>query len=159
MRTAPRPRRSQTIEDVADAPTSQPIPLRHHSARRRTQTPPVRPVVLATPSAVEPSAFTGRLLRSPPEKGLERPCAEFCVPRPDGNIVRHLSWRNEPMNPDRACCHTDHQIVDGDVSYGMIGGAVGAFVAVLIAEELFASGRTLLVSVTSLTGSRDTETP
>lgn len=48
----------------------------------------------------------------------------------------------------------------GEVSYGIIGGAVGASFAVLVAEELFASGCTLLVSVTSagqITG--DTEPP
>jgi uridine phosphorylase len=40
-------------------------------------------------------------------------------------------------------------VEDGEVSYGIIGGAVGASFAVLVAEELFASGCTLLVSVTS----------
>jgi uridine phosphorylase len=38
---------------------------------------------------------------------------------------------------------------EGDIPYGIVGGAVGAPFAVLVAEELFASGCRFLISVTS----------
>ena len=101
----------------------------------------------------EPSAFTPKsLLReSRRQKGLEATrVPQVCVLDPDGDIVRHLVAAGRAhRDPDWACYHTDLQIVDGDVSYGIIGGAVGASFAVLVAEELFASGCTLLLSVTS----------
>jgi uridine phosphorylase len=74
-----------------------------------------------------------------------------CVLDPDGDIARHLVASGRAhRDPDWACYHTDLQVVDvGEDSFGIIGGAVGASFAVLVAEELFASGCTLLVSVTS----------
>ena len=112
----------------------------------------------------EPSAFTpdSLLRKSRREKGLGATrVPQVCVLDPDGDIVRHLVAAGRThRDPDWACCHTDLQIVDGDVSYGIIGGAVGASFAVLVAEELLASGCTLLLSVTSAGRiSGDTETP
>jgi len=113
----------------------------------------------------EPSAFTPEsLLReSRRQKGLEMASVpRTCVLDPDGDIARHLVASGRAhRDPDWACYHTDLQVVDdGEVSYGIIGGAVGASFAVLVAEELFASGCTLLLSVTSagqITG--ETEPP
>jgi uridine phosphorylase len=113
----------------------------------------------------EPSAFTPEsLLReSRRQKGLEMASVpRTCVLDPDGDIARHLVASGRAQrDPDWACYHTDLQVVDdGEVSYGIIGGAVGASFAVLVAEELFASGCTLLLSVTSagqITG--ETEPP
>jgi uridine phosphorylase len=42
-----------------------------------------------------------------------------------------------------------YDFVQGGVSYGIVGGAVGAPFAVLVAEEMFASGCEFLISVTS----------
>jgi uridine phosphorylase len=102
----------------------------------------------------EPSAFTPEsLLReSRRQKGLETArVPRTCVLDPDGDIARHLVASGRAhLDPDWACYHTDLQVVeDGEIPYGIIGGAVGASFAVLVAEELFASGCTLLLSVTS----------
>ncbi len=102
----------------------------------------------------DPSAFTPEsLLReSRRQKGLEAVrVPQVCVLDPDGDIVRHLVASGRAhRDPDWACYHTDLEVVDdGEISYGIIGGAVGASFAVLVAEELFASGCTLLLSVTS----------
>jgi uridine phosphorylase len=113
----------------------------------------------------EPSAFTPEsLLReSRRQKSLEMASVPgTCVLDPDGDIARHLVASGRAhRDPDWACYHTDLQVVDdGGIAYGIIGGAVGASFAVLVAEELFASGCTLLLSVTSagqITG--ETEPP
>jgi uridine phosphorylase len=76
---------------------------------------------------------------------------DICVLDPDGDIVRHLraAGRAE-RHPSWACYHTDLYVFyhEGQ-EYGIVGCAVGAAFAVLIAEELFASGCQLLVSMTS----------
>jgi uridine phosphorylase len=74
-----------------------------------------------------------------------------CVLDPDGDIVRHLHRTGRAScSPGWACYHTDLQTFRRDgQDYGIVGCAVGAAFAVLIAEELFASGCRLLISVTS----------
>ena len=102
----------------------------------------------------EPAIFTPtNLLREARrQKGLPHGTVpRICVLDPDGDIVEHLrqTGRAEP-NPYWACYHTRmHDFVQDGVSYGIVGGAVGAPFAVLVAEEMFASGCELLVSVTS----------
>jgi uridine phosphorylase len=76
---------------------------------------------------------------------------EICVLDPDGDIVRALvSAGRARRNPFWACYHTDMHDVeqDGEV-FGIVGCAVGAPFAVLVAEQMFASGCRFLVSVTS----------
>lgn len=71
-----------------------------------------------------------------------------CVLDPDGDIVR--AFPDAPVNPYWACYHTVmHDIPHGDATFGVVGCAVGASFAVLVAEQLFASGCRLLISVTS----------
>ncbi len=49
-----------------------------------------------------------------------------------------------------ACYHTTlYNFTRDGLEYGIIGGAVGASFAVLVAEELFSSGCQLLISITS----------
>jgi len=86
------------------------------------------------------------------QKGL----AEVPVPRvglldPDGDIVRHLAETGRGRHhPGWACYHTDMWTVDLDgVEVGVVGMAVGAPFAVLVAEQLAASGAELVVSITS----------
>jgi uridine phosphorylase len=70
---------------------------------------------------------------------------------PDGDIVRWLI-RAHGVKPSAAwaCYHTDlYEITHEEIRIGVIGCAVGASFAVLVAEELFASGCELLISVTS----------
>jgi uridine phosphorylase len=74
-----------------------------------------------------------------------------CVLDPDGDIVRHLVRRGQAkVDANWACYHTSlyRTVVDGR-DLGIVGCAVGAPFAVLIAEELFAAGCRLLISITS----------
>ncbi len=110
--------------------------------------------ILGSKDYAEPAVFTPtNLLREARrQKGLPQGTVpRICVLDPDGDIVDHLrrTGRAEP-NPYWACYHTRmHDFVQDGVSYGIVGGAVGAPFAVLVAEEMFASGCELLVSVTS----------
>ncbi|MDO8721652.1 MAG: nucleoside phosphorylase [Syntrophales bacterium] len=74
-----------------------------------------------------------------------------CVLDPDGDIVRHLLAANKAeLSPHWACYHTQmYNFRHGGVEFGIIGCAVGSSFAVLVAEELFASGCQFLISVTS----------
>jgi uridine phosphorylase len=76
---------------------------------------------------------------------------EICVLDPDGDILRHLLATGRAHRlPQWACYHTAlHGFEQAGLGYGIIDCAVGASFAVLVAEELFASGCKLLVSVTS----------
>jgi uridine phosphorylase len=77
---------------------------------------------------------------------------EICVLDPDGDVVRHLKRTGAGhLHEGWACYHTELLAfdLDGIGEAGIVGCAVGAPFAVLIAEQLFASGCRLLVSVTS----------
>jgi uridine phosphorylase len=75
----------------------------------------------------------------------------ICILDPDGDLVRGLraSGRARPFEA-WPCYHTAlDTFALGDETVGIVGCAVGAPFAVLVAEELFASGCRLLVSLTS----------
>ena len=77
---------------------------------------------------------------------------EICVLDPDGDVVRHLKRTGAGrIHEGWACYHTELLAfdLDGVGEVGIVGCAVGAPFAVLVAEQLFASGCRLLVSVTS----------
>jgi uridine phosphorylase len=76
---------------------------------------------------------------------------EVCILDPDGDIVRCLRVMNRAHRlPTWACYHTDLYAFEHEgVSYGIVGCAVGSAFAVLLAEELFACGCALLLSMTS----------
>ena len=76
---------------------------------------------------------------------------DVCVLDPDGDILRSLLARGEARpDPGWACYHTQlYSFSRGGIDFGIVGCAVGASFAVLIAEEMFASGCKLLISVTS----------
>lgn len=112
------------------------------------------PPILDDKDYAEPSAFTPEnLLREARrQKGLPvGPVPKVCVLDPDGDILRDLIAGGQAFrDPSWACYHTDLYVVaDGDAAYGLIGGVVGASFAVLVAEELFASGCEYLLSITS----------
>jgi uridine phosphorylase len=74
-----------------------------------------------------------------------------CLLDPDGDIVRHLRATGEGrLHLGWACYHTEMWTthVDG-LRIGVVGMAVGAPFAVLVAEQLAASGVALIISVTS----------
>jgi uridine phosphorylase len=100
------------------------------------------------------SAFTPEnLLREARrQKGLaETPVPEVCVLDPDGDMVRRLrSAGRAQQDPAWACYHIDlFRLTEGGLEVGLVGCAVGAPFAVLVAEQLFASGCRLLISMTS----------
>jgi uridine phosphorylase len=69
---------------------------------------------------------------------------------PDGDLFRQLKDSGARRNPHWACYHTDlYELETPEATVGVVGCAVGAPFAVLVAEELFASGCRLLMSVTS----------
>lgn len=102
----------------------------------------------------EPTVFApaNMLREARRQKGLpEGSVPRVCILDPDGDIVEHLleTGRATP-NPYWACYHTRmYDFTMDGVSYGIVGGAVGASFAVLVAEEAFASGCELMVSVAS----------
>jgi hypothetical protein len=112
------------------------------------------PPILEHKNHGEPSAFTPESLLREARRQKGLPIANVpsvCVLDPDGDIVREqLRAGRARRDPSWACYHTDLYVVrDGDSEYGLIGGAVGASFAVLVAEELFACGCEYLLSITS----------
>ncbi|MGH7333320.1 MAG: nucleoside phosphorylase [Candidatus Rokuibacteriota bacterium] len=112
------------------------------------------PPILLNKYYREPSVFTAEnLLREARRQKSVAPAhaPRVCVLDPDGDMVRWLvSMGRAERDPQWACYHTDlHTFAQHDMRFGIIGCAVGASFAVLVAEELFASGCELLISVTS----------
>ena len=104
---------------------------------------------LDAPSVFEPAALLREARR---QKGL--PAADVppvCVLDPDGDIVRYLKGCGAARPVETwPCYHTVlYDFALAGRSVGIVGCAVGAPFAVLVAEELFACGCELLISVTS----------
>ncbi len=102
----------------------------------------------------QPSVFTAEnLLREARrQKGLAQGrVPALCVLDPDGDLLDYLREHNHTqIHSTWACYHTRlYTVVWDGWEFGLIGRVVGASFAVLIAEELFASGCQLLVSITS----------
>jgi uridine phosphorylase len=76
---------------------------------------------------------------------------QLCVLDPDGDIVRRLQNCGQATRADDwPCYHTDlYRFPLTGETIGIIGCAVGAPFAVLVAEELFACGCRTLISLTS----------
>ena len=115
---------------------------------------PTTPPLLRRKAYDQPSVFTAvNLLREARrQKGVPNGYVpEVCVLDPDGDIVRHLKATGQARrDPHWACYHTDlYDFKHEGQTFGVIGCAIGASFAVLVAEELFASGCRLLISVTS----------
>jgi uridine phosphorylase len=114
----------------------------------------VTPPILANKHISSPSVFApAALLREARrQKGLARvEVPSVCVLDPDGDLVRELR-RARVAKPFAGwpCYHTELDIFDvGGREVGIIGRAVGSSFAVLVAEELFASGCQLLINLTS----------
>jgi uridine phosphorylase len=79
------------------------------------------------------------------------PVPTVCMLDPDGDVVRHLAASGQgTKHLGWACYHTEMWSVDLDgIEVGVVGMAVGGSFAVLVAEQLAASGCEVLVSVTS----------
>lgn len=103
----------------------------------------------SAPSVFRPAALLREARRQKGVADVNVP--PVCILDPDGDIVRRLRQDGlaQPFNA-WPCYHTklDTFMLDGR-TVGIVGCAVGAPFAVLIAEELFASGCRFLLSLTS----------
>jgi uridine phosphorylase len=115
---------------------------------------PDAPPILADKEFAAPSVFEpANLLREARrQKALvQADIPEICILDPDGDILRALRRQGRAaLSPAWACYHTDlYEFDEGPEHFGIIGCAVGASFAVLLAEQLFVSGCRFLISVTS----------
>lgn len=86
---------------------------------------------------------------------------EICILDPDGDVVRRLKTEGHAKRFDGwPCYHTDlYTFSLGKENVGILGCVVGAPFAVLIAEELFACGCRILISLTSAGANRCARKP
>jgi uridine phosphorylase len=101
------------------------------------------------PSVFQPSALLREARRQKNLPDGEVPAV--CILDPDGDIVRRLrqEGRSQPVE-NWPCYHTRlDKFVLADQTVGIVGCAVGAPFAVLVAEELFACGCRAIFSITS----------
>lgn len=103
----------------------------------------------ASPSVFIPSALLREARRQKNISALDVP--GVCILDPDGDLVRALRTAGKTKQFDGwPCYHTELDcFVLGGREVGIIGRVVGSSFAVLVAEELFASGCRLLISLTS----------
>jgi uridine phosphorylase len=101
------------------------------------------------PSVFQPENLLREARRQKGITGLVIP--EICILDPDGDIEEYMIQKyNAQLNKAWACYHTKlFEFNHGEIKVGIIGRAVGASFAVLLAEQLFASGCKLLLSMTS----------
>jgi uridine phosphorylase len=104
---------------------------------------------ISSPSVFAPSALLREARRQKKLEAVDVP--SVCILDPDGDLVRTLraAGRTKPFE-DWPCYHTELDCFSlGGQEVGIVGRVVGSSFAVLVAEELFASGCRLLVSLTS----------
>ncbi len=112
--------------------------------------PPIlRDKLYRAPSVFTPSALIREARRQKGAPDGEVPA--ICLLDPDGDIVEHLLAEGRATRRAAwACYHTDlYAFEHSGVAYGVVGSAVGASFATLVAEQLFVAGCRLLVSLTS----------
>jgi uridine phosphorylase len=114
----------------------------------------VTPPILDNKSTSSPSVFLPSALLREARRQKNLPAVEVpavCILDPDGDIVRTLRERGKTKRfAGWPCYHTElDTFALAGQQVGIIGRVVGAAFAVLVAEELLASGCRLLVSLTS----------
>lgn len=100
----------------------------------------------SAPSVFMPAALMREARRQKNIEAVGVP--SVCLLDPDGDLVRHLrrTGRAKPFG-GWPCYHTELDVFSlAGREVGIVGRAVGASFAVLVAEELFASGCRLLIS-------------
>jgi uridine phosphorylase len=112
------------------------------------------PSILEKKDTNAPSVFLPAALLREARRQRNLPAADVpavCILDPDGDIVRRLRENGEAqLFKPWACYHTQlYTFTLAGQTVGIVGCAVGAPFAVLVAEELFASGCRLLLSMTS----------
>src|SRR5499427_3327274 len=112
------------------------------------------PPILSNKDTSAPSVFRPEALLREARRQKGLPAVDVpsvCILDPDGDIVRRLrqDGRTRPFE-GWPCYHTGLHVFElAGRTVGIVGCAVGAPFAVLVAEELFASGCQLLLSLTS----------
>lgn len=116
--------------------------------------PETAPPLLARTDHAAPSVFdpANMLREARRQKNLALgsvPAA--CLLDPDGDIVDYVRANLDAFrSPHWACYHTElWEWVEDGARYGVVGRAVGAPFAVLVAEQLFVSGCGFVVSLAS----------
>ncbi len=112
------------------------------------------PPILRNKHFGRPSVFTPKNLirEAKRQKAIaDKKVPSICILDPDGDIVRNLrAEKKARLNPYWACYHTKMYIFEyEEIEFGIIGHAVGSSFSVLVAEEMFASGCRLLISMSS----------
>ncbi len=116
--------------------------------------PEPMPPILRQKHHDAPSVFRPENLLREARRQKRVPAGEVprvCILDPDGDIVDYLRGSGAARpSPSWVCYHTELIEFDCEgLSLGIVGRAVGAPFAVLVAEELFASGCEFLISMTS----------
>lgn len=118
----------------------------------RLKPPILRDKAHAAPSVFQPENLLREARR---QKGVDDGAVPaICVLDPDGDIVRHLAQTGRARRSEAwACYHSELYEFDREGApggrIGIVGCAVGAPYAVLVAEQMFACGAELLLSITS----------
>jgi uridine phosphorylase len=125
-----------------------------HIGYRREQMNTSRPPIIRSKGYDHASLFDPESLLREARRQKNIPEGQIpaiCILDPDGDIVSNLAATGKAkVNPHWACYHTTlYEFEYRGIKLGIVGHAVGASFAVLIAEELFVSGCQLLISVTS----------
>lgn len=101
------------------------------------------------PSVLKPENMLREARR---QKGLAAGSVPaVCILDPDGDIVHHLRQRlGATRSAHWACYHTEMwEWIEGGNRLGIVGCAVGSSFSVLVAEQLHASGCSLVLSLAS----------
>lgn len=113
-----------------------------------------RPPILDLKDTDQPSVFQpANLLREARrQRGLDHAeVPALCLLDPDGDMVRYLKRKGLALPvANWACYHSEMWRFTWDgLEFGVVGCAVGASYAVLVAEQMFSCGCRFLISVTS----------
>lgn len=115
----------------------------------RSQAPIVEGKDYDSPSAFTPENLLREARRQKATSTDTVP--DVCVLDPDGDMARHMEAAGRARRHSGwSCYHTDLQVIEHEgLTLGIVPRAVGAPFAVVVAEQLFASGCKLLISVSS----------
>lgn len=110
--------------------------------------------ILEAKNHAAPSVFLAEnmLREACRQKNIEKlSVPEICILDPDGDLLGQLQEAGRATLCETwACYHTKmYEFEEGGARFGIIGCAVGAAFSVLLAEQAFASGCELLISMTS----------
>ncbi len=112
------------------------------------------PPLLSRQDHGDPSVFLPEVMlhEARRQKNLDdTPVPAICLLDPDGDITSHVQHKlGARKSRSWACFHTElWEWEEQGVRFGIVGRAVGASFAVLVAEQLFVSGCELLISIAS----------